>query len=211
MVALSLLITMRSISYMTSASRIVDSNYTPTLQDVLWARTKSVGLYESRYVLENTLCRFVDFGGTRAERWKWSRSPCRDVNTIIFTLDVSCYDQVLPEDATVNRMIEQFSFWDSLVQSECFAATNFVVLFTKVDKLTPSKLQASPFSSIFPAYTGKPDSSEDVLQYLAWRLDTASKDWTRRRLVFCDAGSIWDSPTNMAEVAVRALTEVENL
>lgn len=195
---------------MTSASRIVDSNYVPTLQDVLWARTRSIGLHESRYILEDTLCRFVDFAGTRAERCKWARS-CKDINAIIFTLDVSCYDQVLTEDATANRMIEQFSFWDSLVQCEYCAATNFVVLFTKVDKLTPSKLRASPFSSIFPEYAGKPDSAEDVLQYLAWRLDTASKDWTTRRVVFCDAGSIWDSPTNMAEVAVRALTEVENL
>lgn len=209
MISSRMLTTERECSYMSSAFRIVDPNYIPTFQDILWANKKSMGLQETQYVLNDTLCRFFDLGGTRAERREWLRRCRADVKSIIFTLDVSCYDQVLTDDATQNRMTEQLEVWKSVVDQPKFVATDFIVLFTKLDKLTPSKLEASPFNSIFPDYAGKPDSTDDILQYLAFRLDTASKEWTRRRLVFCNAGSIWNSPTNMAEVAVSALNEVE--
>lgn len=206
-----MLTTERECSYMNAASRIVDPNYDPTFQDILWAKKKNMGLQESQYVLDDTLCRFFDFGGTRTERREWLRECRADVNSIIFTLDVSCYDQVLTEDATQNRMTEQLEVWKSAVDLPKFVDTDFIVLFTKLDKLTPSKLEASPFDSLFPDYSGRRDSKDDILQYLAFRLDTASKEWTRRRLVFCNAGSIWNSPTNMAEVAINALNEVEGL
>lgn len=202
-----LLTTERKSSYVGSAPQTADTNSVPTIQEILWAQSRSTGLYEYRYVIEGTLCRFFDVGGTRSERRKWPHEYL-DVNSVIFTLDVSCYDQVLVEDAGINRMAEQLAVWGSLVQSKCFATTNFIVLFTKTDKVTLSKLQASPFKPLFPDYAGKADSLEDILQYLARCLETASNAWTTRSLIFCNAGSIRDSPTNMAEVAVSALNEV---
>ncbi|KAJ0120087.1 hypothetical protein J7T55_000940 [Diaporthe amygdali] len=197
--------------FMSSASRIVDPLYIPTCQDVLWTRNMSLGLHEFHYLLDGTLCQFFDVGGTRAERRKWPLEYS-SVNSIIFTFDVSCYNQTLFEDSTTNRMTEQLRVWDMLVTLPCFSDTNFIVLFTKIDKVTPSTLEASPFNSLFPDYSDKPHSSEDILQYLACRLDVALRGEGRtRRLVFCNAGSIWNSPTNMAEVAVNALNKVELL
>lgn len=193
-----------------SPSENAEINCIPTIQEILGVQTRSVGMYESQYVFDGTLFRIFDVGGTRSQRRKWGLE-FENVNSIIFTLDVSCYDQVTFEDAEANRMAEQLAIWDSLVRYKGFTATNFIVLFTKTDEVTPSRLEASPFCSLFPDYPGKPDSLEDILQYLAWRLDAASKEWTTRRLLFCNAGSIWDSPTNMAEVAVSALNEVGRL
>lgn len=207
MISSRLLTTGRKSSCVGSTPQIADTNSVPTIQEILWAQSRSTGLYEYRYVIEGTLCRFFDVGGTRSERRKWPRE-FSDVNSVIFTLDVSCYNQVLAEDAGINRMAEQFAVWGSLVQSQCFATTNFIVLFTKTDKVTLSKLQASPFKPSFPDYAGNADSLEDILQYLARCLETASNAWTTRSLIFCNAGSIRDSPTNMAEVAVSALNEV---
>lgn len=204
MVLLRLLTSGRNISI---TSQITEINYIPTIQEVLWAQNRSVGLYESRYVIDGTMCRFFDVGGTRIERRKWPLEFL-DVNSVIFTLDVSCYDKVLVEDVSANRMAEQLAVWSSLVQLEVFAATNFIVMFTKTDEVTPSKLEASPFNSFFPDYAGKADSLGDILQYLARLLQTASNGWTTRSLMFCNAGSIRDSPTTMAEVAVSALSEV---
>lgn len=189
-----------------STSHSADINCISTIQEILGAKTRSVGLYESRYVLDGTLCRFFDVGGTRSERRKWVLE-FENVNTVIFTLDVSCYSQVLAEDVRTNRMAEQLAVWGSLVQSRWFAATNFIVLFTKTDEVKQSNLEASFF--LLPEYPPRKLASlEDILQYLAWRLETASKEWTTRRLLFCHVGSIWDSPANMAEVAVSALNEV---
>lgn len=206
MILLRLLTTERTSSDTGFAPQTADINCVPTNQEILWARTRSTGLYESRYVIAGHVCRFFDVGGTRTERRKWSLE-FEHVHSIIFTLDVSCYDQVLFEDRETNRMTEQLAVWDSLVQTKWFTNTNFIVLFTKTDRVTPSKLEASPFNSLFPDYAGKADSLEDILQYLARRLETASNAWTTRRLIFCNAGSIRDSTTNMAEVAVRAFTE----
>lgn len=207
MVSLKLFNTEGRFSHVGSASHIADINCIPTIHDILWAQNRSSGFYESRYVINGTLCRFFDVGGARSERRKWSRE-FTDVNSIIFTLDVSCYDQVLVEGHAVNRMKEQLEVWDSLLQFKSLTFTNFIVLFTKTDEVTPSKLEASPFSSFFPDYAGKADSLEDILQYLARRLDSESDEWTTRSRMFCNVGSIRDSPTNIAEVAVSALNEV---
>lgn len=192
---------------MSSASRIADSKYIPTSQDIIWVRNSSVGLHESRYFIDGTLCRFFDIGGTRSERQKWPRAFA-DVNSIIFTLDVSCFDQVLAEDGAANRMTEQLAVWDDLVQSKWAAGRNFIVLFTKVDQIKLENLETSRFNSLFPDFPGKTVSSEDILQYLAMRLDAASNTCTTGDVVFCNGGSIRQSPTDMAEVAVSALNEV---
>lgn len=202
---LRVLTTENKSSFPRPASQIVD--HIPTFQDILWVSNRSSGSYEYHYVLDGTPCRFVDVGGGRDERKKWIK-VFEDVNSIIFTLDVSSYDV---ENDSLNRMVEQLSIWDSLVQSQWFTTTNFIVLFTKVDRVTPSRLETSPFQSICPDYLGRLDSLEDILKYLAWRLEGASKEWMQRGLVFCNAGSIWDSPTSMAEIAVSALSEVAGL
>lgn len=204
MVLFRLLTSGRNIS---TASQIAEINYIPTTQEVLWVQNRSVGSYESRYVIDGTLCRFFDVGGRRSERQKWWY-VFSNVDSVIFTLDVSCYDKVLVEDVSANRMREQLAVWIELVQLEVFAATNFIVLFTKTDEVTPSKLEASPFNSFFPGYAGKAHNLEDILQYLARLWKTASNRWTTRSLMFCNAGSIRDSPTTMAEVAVSALSEI---
>lgn len=198
-------------SHRNFASEIMDPDYIPTFRHILWAKSSTSGLCESRYILDGTLYRFFDVSGTRHERCKWSPA-FRSADSIVFTLDVSDYDQAYAEDPTINRMSEQLKFWDELVQSTWFwGGTNLVVLFTKLDRITPLKLEASPFKLFFPDYSGKPESLEDILQYLSWRLHTASKveEWKTRRLVLCNPGSIWDSPENMGEITVSALSEVE--
>lgn len=115
---------------------------------------------------------------------------------LIFTMDVSCYHQVLNENCSGNRLEEQFTLWQNLSNSHWFTDAKIVVLFTKEDKLTPDRLRRYPFGEQFTDYTGGPESAEDMVKYLTWRLDGLvdrqqnARSW---RVTFCRAGTISDS------------------
>lgn len=115
---------------------------------------------------------------------------------MVFTFDVSCYHQALNEDLDGNRMDEQFMLWESIANSQWFTNVRIVVLFTKADKLTPDNLMYHPFKSKFNDYNGDPESAEDIIKYLTWRLDgLVSRQLNTRsgRVTFCRAGTISES------------------
>lgn len=113
-------------------------------------------------------------------------------------MDLSCYHQVLNEDIGANRMEEQFLVWSSIVNSHWHSSAKgrIVVLFTKEDKLTPDRLRRHPFGAKFNDYTGGPESVNDIIMYLTWRLDGLIDRQliTRSQCVtFCRAGTISES------------------
>jgi guanine nucleotide-binding protein G(i) subunit alpha len=183
--------------------RILDPNYVPTVEDILHARTKTTGSYETQFVHDGTTYSFIDVGGVRSQRRKWIHEFA-NVDAIVFTCDVSCYDSPLWEDESQNRMVEQLVLFDSLVNSRWFSNSHMVVMLTKVDKLTARKLAASPFRATFPDYVGHPESVEDMLNYLCCRVRCLVRNDTIS-VVVCRPDSIASSTTNMAEVAVNAI------
>ena len=58
----------------------------------------------------------MDVGGTRGECLKWIHC-FGNVGTILFTVDIACYDQILSEDHSVNRIQEALTLFDSIVNS----------------------------------------------------------------------------------------------
>lgn len=185
-------------------NRILDPNYVPTVEDILYSRTKTTGIYEARLVHEGAAYQFFDHGGVRSERKKWIHT-FENVNAIVFTCDVSCYDTVLLEDGTSNRMLEQIILFEAVVNSKWFVNSHIVVMFTKEDKLTARKLLASPFQAVFPDYTGHPESSEDIINYLVFRFRDRAPNGPSPNVVFCRSCSIASSTTSMGEVIINAL------
>lgn len=185
-------------------------NYLPTLQDILYARTKSIGIFETRFTHDRTRYQFFDVGGTRGERRKWIHTFA-NVDALIFTCDVSNYDAVLLEDNTQNRMLEQLLLFDSVINSRWFSNIPVVVMFTKVDKLCARKLLASPFQTKFPDYNGHPESIEDILDYLVLRFKKVTRrpngmaNGVNLDVVFLCASNISSSGTNMGELATTAI------
>lgn len=99
--------------------RISAPNYIPNEADVLRARTKTTGIYETRFtmgqlsiqsvndlfahqgaILTNTS--MFDVGGQRSERKKWIHC-FENVTSIIFCVALSEYDQVLLEESNQVR------------------------------------------------------------------------------------------------------------
>lgn len=185
---------------MNSIERIFDKDYLPSLEDATWAHAQTTGTWESKFLINGTTYRIFDVGGARSERKKWVH-VFESVNMLVFTLDVSCYHQVLEEDHETNRMSEQFVLWDSIANSRWFSSARIAVLFTKEDKLTPDRLRKHPFGEMDRDYHGDPESVEDIIKYLTWRLDgllnrelhaSTGRDGSGR-VTFCRGGTISES------------------
>lgn len=96
-------------------SRITSPDYIPIEADVLRARTKTTGIYETRFTMGQLSIQYYylflstfnpltdlfsmfDVGGQRSERKKWIHC-FENVTSIIFCVALSEYDQVLLEES----------------------------------------------------------------------------------------------------------------
>jgi len=94
-------------------------------------------------------------GGQRSERRKWIHC-FENVDTIMFLVAISEYDQQLFEDPTVNRMVEALNMFDSICNSKWFSRTSFILFLNKTD-LFRQKLPKSPMGKFFPDFKGGAD------------------------------------------------------
>lgn len=87
-----------SVSYFFSdLERIARPDYVPSHQDILHCRKATKGITECTININNVPFVFVDVGGQRTQRQKWTQ--CFDsVTSILFLVSSSEFDQVLSED-----------------------------------------------------------------------------------------------------------------
>ncbi|GLI72060.1 guanine nucleotide-binding protein alpha-2 subunit [Penicillium ochrochloron] len=176
------------------AKRITAPDYIPNVSDVLRARTKTTGIYETRFTMGQLSIHMFDVGGQRSERKKWIHC-FENVTSIIFCVALSEYDQTLLEESNQNRMMESLVLFDSVVNSRWFIRTSIILFLNKVD-LFRQKLPRSPLSNYFPDYSGGNDVNR-AAKYLLWRFNqvnrahlnlyphlTQATDTTNIRLVF---------------------------
>jgi len=134
---------------------ISQSDYVPNREDALRCRARSTGIMELEFVLEDYTFRIVDVGGQRSERKKWIH-VFEGVNTIIFCVALSEYDQKLYEDEKVNRMHEAIQLFEEICNSEYFVKSDIMLFFNKED-LFRDKIARVDLSTCFPDYTGGKD------------------------------------------------------
>lgn len=152
--------------------RIVSPNYLPTEMDVLRARTKTTGIYETRFQMGQLSIHMFDVGGQRSERKKWIHC-FENVTSIIFCVALSEYDQVLLEESSQNRMMESLLLFDSVVNSRWFIRTSIILFLNKVD-IFREKLSRSPLGNYFPDYSGGNDVNK-AAKYLLWRFNQVNR------------------------------------
>ncbi|KAI5357750.1 Putative G protein alpha subunit, helical insertion [Septoria linicola] len=153
-------------------TRISAADYIPTEADVLRARTKTTGIYETRFQMGQLSIHMFDVGGQRSERKKWIHC-FENVTSIIFCVALSEYDQVLLEESSQNRMMESLVLFDSVVNSRWFMRTSIILFLNKVD-LFRAKLAKSPLGNYFPDYSGGNDVNR-AAKYLLWRFNQVNR------------------------------------
>ncbi|KAJ3565844.1 hypothetical protein NPX13_g7346 [Xylaria arbuscula] len=106
----------------------------PTHEDVLRTRVRTTGIHKTELKYNGAKCLLHDVGGGRWERNKWILA-FEHTATIIFLVDTTGYGRALCEDRGGDRMLEQFTLWESLVNYCDFTDTRFLIVFTKMDLL----------------------------------------------------------------------------
>jgi guanine nucleotide-binding protein G(i) subunit alpha len=186
-------------------------------------QTKASGVYETRFNMGKSLPAYLDRNGfvivrtasrdkladfvpgqlsihifqvnsLSGERKKWIHA-FENVTSIIFTVDLACYDHVLLEEASQNRMMESLVLFDSVVNSRWFMRTSIILMMCNV-ALFKAKLDRSPLGNYFPDYSGGNDVNR-AAKYLLWRFNQVNRaqlnlyphlvehgDTTNIRLVF---------------------------
>lgn len=140
--------------YFDAIARLGSSHYIPTDQDVLRSRIKTTGITETPFQIGRLAYRIVDVGGQRTERKKWIHC-FEGVTALIFLVAVSEYDQMLYEDASVNRMSEALTLFESICNSRWFNRSSILLFLNKTD-IFRAKLRTSPLGNYFADYNGPP-------------------------------------------------------
>lgn len=146
--------------FLDEIERISQPDYVPTEVDLLRVRTRTTGINESKFDLNNVPFRLVDVGGQRNERRKWI-SCFQDVTAVLFCVALSEFDMVLEEDKTTNRMHESLKLFGE-VMSERWLLGASVILFLNKTDLFKEKVRRSDLRVCFPNYEGGSDYDKGV-------------------------------------------------
>lgn len=153
--------------------RLSKSDYIPDTMDVLRSRTKTTGIYETRFNMDSNLSIYMfDVGGQRSERKKWIH--CFEaVTSILFCVALSEYDQALLEESNQSRMSESMALFDSVINSRWFIRTSIILFLNKVD-VFKRKLERIPLQQYFPEYDGGPNITR-AAKFLLWKFCQANR------------------------------------
>ncbi|KAI1359072.1 G-protein alpha subunit-domain-containing protein [Xylaria arbuscula] len=138
----------------------------PTHEDVLRTRVRTTGIHKTELKYNGAKYLLHDVGGERSERKKWIHA-FEHTAIIVFLVDTTGYGRALYEDREGDRMLEQFSLWESLVNSSKFTDTKFLIVFTKMD-LLDEHLRKEAVRD-FLSTRGVPATIEHYLQFLEVR------------------------------------------
>lgn len=150
--------------YLDNLDRISQSDYLPTLQDILRVRVPTTGIVEYPFDLNSTIFRMVDVGGQRSERRKWIHC-FESVTSIMFLVALSEYDQVLVESDNENRMEESKALFRTIITYPWFQRSSVMLFLNKKD-LLEEKIMQSHLIDYFPEYDGPqrdPDCARDFI------------------------------------------------
>ena len=118
---------------------------------------------ETNLTRGNLALSLIDVGGQRSERKKWLH--CFDsVNSVVFVVAMSEYDQFLDEDASVNRMHESIKLFDSICNIKWFIKASMMLFLNKKD-VFDEKILYAPLCQCFREYTGA-DNKYEASNYI---------------------------------------------
>ncbi|KAJ7609486.1 heterotrimeric G-protein alpha subunit, GPA2-like protein [Roridomyces roridus] len=153
--------------FLPALERLFSPTYTPTEQDIVQARARTIGITETTFKLREHEMLMVDVGGQKSERRKWIHC-FQDVTSILFLVSLSGYDQCLVEDRDANQMQDAMTIWDSICHSQWFKQTS-IILFLNKNDLFEKKIMTSDIRNFFPDFDGETHSAHAGREYFKKR------------------------------------------
>jgi GTPase SAR1 family protein len=138
-----------------SILRIGDiNNYLPTDMDILYVRYRTTGVIESKFSILGSNFHIFDVGGQQSERKKWIHC-FENVTAVIFVASLSCYDELMFEDDTINCMVDSLQLFKEICNLQWFVTTPIILFLNKKD-LFENKIHIIPLSVCFNEYDKQP-------------------------------------------------------
>ncbi|KAF7300041.1 Guanine nucleotide-binding protein alpha-4 subunit [Mycena kentingensis (nom. inval.)] len=209
--------------FLPDTARITALGYVPSDNDVVRARLRTMGVQEWRVALETTgpgsLTNFIsddsfgsewviyDVGGSRSMRHAWL--PFFDaVNAIIFLAPISCFDERLAEDPSVNRLEDTLLLWKAIVGSKLLGKITLIVFLNKCD-LLKRKLQSGVMVNKHMISFGSRENevgtvvkSHDIVDLKDKFKDILRADTTEARTTYLYATSVTDTKATAATLNI---------
>ncbi|KAG2381587.1 hypothetical protein C9374_005971 [Naegleria lovaniensis] len=165
--------------FLDHCERICKPDFIATQEDIIKARTKTVGITEVEFESEGCMWKFTDVGGQRAERRKWVHAFV-DTTAVIFITSLNDFDMMLEEDKNTNRMHESMLLFREVCDLECFKEIPIIILFNK-DDLFREKIQQSDLRVAFSDYSGG-HQYETARDFIVNKFKSLN---TRNNLMYC--------------------------
>ena len=156
-----------AVSYLNNVSRIASTRYSPSDDDVIRARLRTIGVQEHRIVLDSgpepgREWHIFDVGGSRTSRAAWP-AYFDDVHAILFLAPVSGFDERLREDRRVNRLDDSLQLWKIVCGHRLLKKTELVLFLNKTDVLERKIAEGIKFNSYVRSYEG-PNNADDIVR-----------------------------------------------
>lgn len=145
-------------------------DYIPTTEDILFCRIKTVTISTIDFNVPVSpkhgggLAQFslTDVGGQRGERRKWI-SVFEGIESILFLIAASDFDQTLREDVRKNRLQEAFELFEDMLWSNFLRKAGMIVFLNKQDilqKKIESGKQLEKYFSEYKSYV--PEKGQNI-------------------------------------------------
>jgi len=142
--------------------QIKPPNYIPTFEDLLYVRSKTIGIYNIEFTFNHGQYKLLDVGGQRNERKKW-KNVFNSANIVIYVVGLSDYTKLCYEDDKTNRMDEALNVFEEVINFDSFKNATIILLLNKYDKFV-EKLKTFPLKNYFKDYDG--DDNEKAFEFL---------------------------------------------
>ncbi|KAJ3733784.1 guanine nucleotide binding protein, alpha subunit [Lentinula guzmanii] len=193
--------------FLDDLERITALRYVPSDDDILKARLKTMGVSEHRFVLKtgNLVSRdwrVFDVGGARSlvrfdsDFIAFHFDPLDNndsLDAIIFLAPLSCFDQSLIEDPSVNRLEDSILLWRSIVSNQLLQKTELILFLNKCDILKAKLESGIQFSKWVISYSDRPNTFEGTSKYMKKKFGTIHKNNSPTpRTFYCHFTSVTD-------------------
>ena len=190
--------------FMDNLSRIASPDFSPTIEDILKVRSKTLGLVETEFVYKTMRLRIVDVGGQKNERRKWIHA-FQDVTAIIFVVALNDFEYVMEEDGVTNRMQDSLVLFDQAINNKWLSKKPVVVFLNKKD-LFEQALERSEerFRQVFPTCSLSKLTFEPASKYVYGQFAKKNKDPERPMYHFLTC----NTDTTQVEKVFEAVSDI---
>ena len=157
--------------FMDNLDRLVAEGYVPTTEDILRCRSKTSGVSEISFRVQDRTYNLVDVGGQRSDRTKWIKC-FEDVSAVLYFLSLAEYNLLLSEEPPVNRLKASICLFTEITNSQWFCNAPIILFLNKKD-IFKDKIEKNdhPLTCVFPEFTGGANY-EEAVEFMKKRLLT---------------------------------------